>query len=160
MDYKTLEQSSTTAVMSTFAENPEGRKLHQLNFMISQNKVAHSRRVYNILDLIGEFGGVPDLIFYAFLVMWLKKHSKFSFVLKSVETLYSSEWVEIFKDAHFWPLYIRTQTIFGRCMRAPSSEVQKLSELYQEGKEKLDKDLLLDGILQKIKKTWRVTKNK
>ena len=45
-------------------------------------------------------------------------------------------------------------------MRAPSSEVQKLSELYQEGKEKLDKDLLLDGILQKIKKTWRVTKNK
>ena len=73
--------------------------------------------------------------------------------------MYSSEWIDIFKDKHFWPLYIRTQTIFGKCMRAPSEEVRKLSELYQEGKEKLDKDLLLDGILQKIKKTWRVVVN-
>ena len=91
--------------------------------------------------------------------MWLKNQAEYSFVLKSIETLYSSEWIHIFKDEHFWPLYIRTQTIFGKCMRAPSTEVQKLTELYQEGKQKLDNDLLLDEILQKIKKTWKVVVN-
>ena len=44
-------------------------------------------------------------------------------------------------------------------MRAPSVEIQKLSEMYKEGKEKLEKELLLDEILQKVKKTWRVVVN-
>ena len=75
VDYKVLEQSSTADVKSNFADSPEGRKLYAFQFMISQNKVAHSRRVYNFLDLIGELGGVYELIFYLFLVMWLKKQA-------------------------------------------------------------------------------------
>ena len=76
----------------------KGRRLYTMQFMLSQNKVAHSRRVYNALDLIGELGGVPELIFYFFLFMWLKQQAHFSFVLRSIETMYSSEWAEVFKD--------------------------------------------------------------
>ena len=61
--------------------------LYAMNFFIDAVKISHSREVYNILDLIGDLGGVLEVIIFVFGV-FLFPISEFSFVMKALEKLY------------------------------------------------------------------------
>jgi hypothetical protein len=50
-------------------------------------EVIHERTVYNFLDLLGDMGGLVDLMI-SFFGLALFPISKFSFILKAMEKLY------------------------------------------------------------------------
>ena len=54
---------------------------------LSNVVVSHSRQVYNILDLLGYYGGLAEVVtvVFAFLVGPLAEHS---FLLKAIKKLY------------------------------------------------------------------------
>ena len=58
-----------------------------LNFMIDESKISHSREVYNLMDLIGDLGGVLEVIIFLF-GFFLFPASEFSFVIKALQKLY------------------------------------------------------------------------
>jgi len=57
--------------------------IYSFNIAIASTKVAHSREVYNTLDLIGDLGGVLEVISLVFAV-FLVPFSEHSFVLKAL----------------------------------------------------------------------------
>ena len=54
---------------------------------ISDQQVVHERKVYGILDLLGEMGGVLDIL-VSILGIFLFLITEYSFILKALEKLY------------------------------------------------------------------------
>jgi hypothetical protein len=61
--------------------------IYESYFMLDMEEVVHERTVYNCLDLLGDMGGLVDII-VSFFGIVLFPISKFSFVLKALEKLY------------------------------------------------------------------------
>ena len=61
--------------------------LYQTDMILMAEKVKHSRQIYGALDLLGELGGVYEMIILAFSI-FLSSVSKHSFVLKAVKKMY------------------------------------------------------------------------
>ena len=60
-----------------------GKSLYEIYFMLAPNKVEHTRQVYNGLDLIGDLGGVYEIIF-TFFKLFIAPFSQFNFILKAL----------------------------------------------------------------------------
>ena len=58
-----------------------------LNFFVDTLMISHSREVYNLMDLIGDLGGVLEVITFMFGI-FLVPISEFSFVIKALQKLY------------------------------------------------------------------------
>lgn len=57
-------------------------------WLLQSQKLQHSRRIYSILDVFGDFGGLKEVIFLIvgfFLAPW----SEFSYSLKAIQKLYN-----------------------------------------------------------------------
>jgi hypothetical protein len=67
--------------------------LFKVNIQALNKKVEHSREVYNLLDLIGDIGGVLDvlLLLFGLLIYPISEHS---FVLKAIEKLFLAHSVQ------------------------------------------------------------------
>ena len=61
--------------------------IYESFFMLDMEEVVHERTVYNFLDLLGDMGGLVDII-VSFFGIVLFPMSKFSFILKALEKLY------------------------------------------------------------------------
>ena len=66
----------------------------QINFMISSEVIEHERSVYTFMDLIGDLGGVHDLIVF-FVSFFMGSISEYSFIIKAMNLLYQVKTAEI-----------------------------------------------------------------
>jgi len=52
--------------------------------------VLHERRIYGMLDLLGDLGGVIEIIALGF-SFFLSPNSKFAFIVKAIQKLYKAK---------------------------------------------------------------------
>lgn len=62
-------------------------KLYELNIFLSQNGMHHKRRVYNIIDLMGDIGGLLEISMILFGI-FLYPISEHSFVIKVAKRMF------------------------------------------------------------------------
>ena len=68
------------------------------NFQFSENRLLHVRSCYNILDFIGNIGGVLDIFVLVFGVFF-SPISQFSFMIRALQKIYK---VQTSKDRHLF----------------------------------------------------------
>jgi hypothetical protein len=68
-------------------QNNDPSLIYESFFMLDMEEVVQERTVYNFLDLLGDMGGLVDII-VSFFGIVLFPMSKFSFILKALEKLY------------------------------------------------------------------------
>ena len=54
---------------------------------VSDQKILHSRSVYTLLDLLGDYGGLQEM-FFLLLSFFIAPFSEHSFVLSAIKKLY------------------------------------------------------------------------
>ena len=65
-------------------------KLYSLQISLHNEKVTHIREVYNIMDLIGDLGGVLE-IFLVMIGFVVSQVSRYSFVLETSQSLFETK---------------------------------------------------------------------
>ena len=70
--------------------------------MLAPYRVDHSREAYNLLDFIGDLGGVYEIIFQLFAI-FISPITKYSFILRALQRLYivKTKRKNLFKKASF-----------------------------------------------------------
>ena len=61
-----------------------------MNILLDNTKTLHSRKIYNYINLIGDLGGVFELI-KAALSFFILPFATHNFILKAIEVLYLSK---------------------------------------------------------------------
>ena len=73
--------------MVKLVKQMEPQNIFQSLYWLQTQSVDHTRKVYNILDLLSDLGGVLEIIslLFGFLILPI---SEFSFILKAAKRLY------------------------------------------------------------------------
>ena len=83
-------ESSKVAYYPNRVDNANYDVLGNIVFEISTTKVTHSREVYNIFDLIGDYGGFRDGI-YIVIFLFLGSYSEHHFLMKAIQKMYFAQ---------------------------------------------------------------------
>lgn len=56
--------------------------------MLSSNEVVHSRRIYSLLDLFGDYGGLSEVL-SLILALFLAPWAELNYYLKAIQKMYT-----------------------------------------------------------------------
>ena len=87
-DFYDIGDSQVVEALYGVPDHPNA--LYIVAFQLHETRIFHYRDVYNILDLIGDLGGVLE-IFVLFFNIFVGPISEFSFLLKAIEKLFLAQ---------------------------------------------------------------------
>ena len=146
----------------------EGESVFEMHIGIDSQLNEFEREVYNLIDLLGDLGGVLEIL-VMICGVFLFPVSEFKFILKAFELLYiaKSSDSNLFKDKtnekvdkkdyHPIKLSSRDMASLFCSLRAPSfapsfcSTKLEYKKLYKKGLKKIDKEFQLEKILKNLR---------
>jgi hypothetical protein len=129
-------------------------------FFLSDETLLHTRKAYDLLSVLSDFGGILEIFMFIFFAVW-NKYNEQGLLIKSIRAVYFE--TEVDQDSHphnghdLKPIKLRILDSFSRLLKRLCCCVKKQEDshteaLYTKAKYRIRQDLNMFRIIQAIHK--------